>query len=585
VVGVLHARARLRTLLGASAPAPGLRADVLLVAALLAAGLALLGPRAGQRTEHAIVSGVDLVVLFDVSRSMDARDTPPSRLERAVRVAGDVLAGLGPGDRSALAAFAGRGVLLTPLTPDASALREMLSGLDSELMQRPGSELGAGVREALTAFQEGSDRPRVVLVLSDGEAPLGQDSADLGIPDAVRAGARIVAVGFGTEAGATVPDHGVPLLDGSGRVVVSRRDAGRLAILARETGGVLAPTDAFGGVDLAHLLGTLRRDAPRAPGVPIERRVPRRWAWPFAALAFVLLLCDAVSGFGRLGRRRGASLAIAALTAFYGLGLVPAAETAGPGPSGDAPPPEMETPLPAESLSLDELEARARERPADPLVLLRLGLARSREGLPEDAARAYLAAGLHARDSALAALAWYDLGVTELALGDLPGARDAFFDALALEPHEPHTQFNLEWTLRAIAEHVPPPPHAGGSAKRAGEEGNPPERARKEPGGKGTERRAQDRAPGSPPSTEDKARRAGREPGEEAPRGEPPQGVVRPPGDAARAGSAPAMSPEQARLWLANVTEEPGHALRQAARRHTRGTDPGSRPAPGGPSW
>ncbi|HKE10920.1 MAG TPA: VWA domain-containing protein, partial [Myxococcota bacterium] len=281
VAGGLRARARLRRLLGDSAPRPGLRPEALLVAALLATGLALLGPHAGQRTEHAIVSGVDLVVLFDVSRSMDARDTPPSRLERAVRVAGEVLARLGPGDRAALAAFAGRGVLLTPLTPDAGALREMLSGMDSELMQGPGSELGAGIREALTAFQEGSNRPRVVLVLSDGEAPLGQDAADLGIPDAVRAGARIVAVGLGSEAGATVPDHGVPLLDASGRVVVSRRDTQRLAVLAGETGGALEPTDAFGGVDLAHLLATLRRDAPRAPGVTIERRVPRRWVWPF----------------------------------------------------------------------------------------------------------------------------------------------------------------------------------------------------------------------------------------------------------------------------------------------------------------
>src|SRR5271169_1840425 len=107
-------------------------------------------------------------------------------------------------------------------------------------------------------------------------------------------------------------------------------------------------------------------------------------------------------------------------------------------------------------MSLDELEALVRARPADPLALLRLGLARSREGLHEDATRAYLAAGLDAHDPAVAALAWYDLGVAELAKGDLATARDAFFDALALEPHDPRTQFNLEWTLRALAEHPPP---------------------------------------------------------------------------------------------------------------------------------
>jgi Ca-activated chloride channel family protein len=553
-----------------------------LIAALLAVGLALLGPRAGQRTEHAIVSGVDLVVLFDVSRSMDARDAPPSRLERAVRVAGEVLAGLGPGDRAALAAFAGRGVLLTPLTPDASALREMLSGMDSELMQSPGSELGAGIREALTAFPAASQRPQVVLVLSDGEAPLGHDAADLGIPDAVRAGARVVAVGLGTEAGATVPDHGVPLLDASGRVVVSHRDTGRLAVLAEETGGALEATDGFGGVNLAHLLATLRRDAPRAPGVSIERRVPRRWVWPFAGLACVLLLGETASAF-RLRRPRGASsVAVAFFSGFLALGLVPAAETAGPDPSDTAPRREMEGAPPGESLSLEALEARVRARPADPLALLRLGLARSRAGLDEDAARAYLAAGLRAHDSALAALAWYDLGVTELALGDLPGARDAFFDALALEPHEPHAQFNLEWTLRALAEHVPPPPHAKESATRPDKGGNPPERGRQEPGGKGAERRARESTPGTPPSTA-KTPRAGNEPAPESPQGEASQDAPRAAREAQRAGSAPAMSPEQARHLLANLSEEPGHALRQAAHRASRET--ASRPAPGGPSW
>ena len=123
LAGGLRARARLRALLGDAAPGAGLRADAILAVALAAVGLALLGPRAGHRAERVKVSGVDLVVLLDVSRSMDARDAPPSRLERAVRVAADVLAGLGSGDRAALAAFAGRGVLLTPLTPDAGALR------------------------------------------------------------------------------------------------------------------------------------------------------------------------------------------------------------------------------------------------------------------------------------------------------------------------------------------------------------------------------------------------------------------------------------------------------------------------------
>ncbi|HME71029.1 MAG TPA: VWA domain-containing protein [Myxococcota bacterium] len=588
LAGGLRARARLRTLLGDAAPGPGLRADTIMVAALVAVGLALLGPRAGHRAERVIVSGVDLVVLFDVSRSMDARDAPPSRLERAVRVAADVLAGLGPGDRAALAAFAGRGVLLTPLTPDAGALREMLSGFDGELMQNRGSELGAGIREAVAAFQDGSTRPRVLLLLSDGEAPLGQDAADLGTPEAVRAGVRVVAVGLGTEAGATVPDHGVPLLDGSGRVVISRRDLGRLAALAAATGGELEPTDDFGAVDPAHLLATLRRDAPSAPGVSVERRVPRLWVWPVTAFAFALLLGEAAPGLPRLRLRpQRPSLRIAALSGFWVLWLVPTAETAGPDFSNAAPRPDAVAELPVESMQLDELEALTQAHPADPLALLRLGLARSRGGLHEDAARAYLAAGLHAHDPAMAALAWYDLGVAELAQGDLAAARDAFFDALALEPHDSRTQFNLEWTLRALAEPPPPPGDTREPPKRSGDDGSQHGKA-KEGGaaGKGDEKPQRVTSPqNAPPLQEHKAHRPGSEPGSDAPPGGPPPSDAGASENARAARRAPVLSPEQAWLWLASVTEEPGHALHQAARRATRTASPSPGPAAGGPTW
>ncbi len=125
------ARRRARRLLGSPrwVPRSQLLRDLALVTALAAAGTALLGPSAGMRTLRVSGSGVDVVLLVDVSRSMDATDVPPSRLERARALASSVLAKLGPDDRAALAAFAGRGVLLTPLTPDFDALDEMLASL------------------------------------------------------------------------------------------------------------------------------------------------------------------------------------------------------------------------------------------------------------------------------------------------------------------------------------------------------------------------------------------------------------------------------------------------------------------------
>src|SRR5262249_22622648 len=220
----LAARRRVLGLLG-TARAVGWRRlarDLALVVALAALGLAWLGPRAGFRTVLAPGSGVDVVLLLDVSRSMDATDVAPSRLTRARELAASLLERLAPEDRAALAAFAGRGVLLTPLTHDTDALSDLLPALDGELLQMRGSDLGAGISAALYAFEGEGDRPRVVVVLSDGEDPVAGRA--LGHDAARRAGARIVALALGSEAGATVPDSGVPLLDTAGRAVVSRRD-------------------------------------------------------------------------------------------------------------------------------------------------------------------------------------------------------------------------------------------------------------------------------------------------------------------------------------------------------------------------
>jgi hypothetical protein len=136
------------------------RTDAFLLAALVAIAVALLGPRIGTATRRVPDTGLDLAILTDVSLSMDARDVPPSRLARA-REAGDlVLRSLEPGDQAALAAFAGRGILLTPLTADRR-LAEILPAVESLFSDR-GSELASGIEGSAGRLRPRDPRPRVL---------------------------------------------------------------------------------------------------------------------------------------------------------------------------------------------------------------------------------------------------------------------------------------------------------------------------------------------------------------------------------------------------------------------------------------
>ena len=404
-----RAAGRLARLMGARSTPPSAARDAALLLAFAALLAALVGPRWGERERQLPASGIDVALLVDVSRSMDASDTPPSRLARALRAADELLARLAPGDRAAIAAFASHGVLLTPLTPDHEALRELLSGLDTELIQPRGSALAEGVRAALAAFEVASERPRVLLVLSDGEDSGG--GRELPLAEASRAEVRVLAAALGSEEGAMLPDHGVSLVDASGLPVVTRRSLAPLERLAEATGGEVFRADASGALETLRVAGALHRDAGRVGGL-VLRRERAVQVLPFAALAFALLLLEGLP-MPRAPRR-----AAAAATALLLLAAGPLAHEAA-------------------------------------LRLQRAGLERLERGDTEGALRALRAAALATRDTALAALAYYHLGVAHLAAGELEAARLAFFDALALDPEDAMARFDLEWTLAALARRPP----------------------------------------------------------------------------------------------------------------------------------
>ena len=421
--------ARYRRLLPGKLPPTGvwLARDFALWLALVAIAVAAVGPRLGERVVLVPASGVDVVLLLDLSHSMDAADVAPSRLTRARRAASGLLERLDPADRVALAAFADVGVLLTPLTPDRGVLQELMAGLDTALIAPANSRPAAGLRTALEAFEAGSERPRIVALLSDGEDEGSRATLEAGRA-AARLDVRVVGLAFGTEAGAQLKHHGTLLVDRLGRTVVTRRETEGLAALAAATDGTLLAADAWGEVDLDRAVAAIRRDGQATSGAFVERKVRSVRVAPFVLLALLLLGLE--SG-ARTRWPAGRWLAASGVLLL-----------AWPAPAGDDD-------------TLAALEAWVRAEPDAPAPLVELGVERLERGRRDAAARAFLAAAVRAEAPGDAARAYFDLGVAELERADLPAARDAFLDALALDPSDEQARFNLEWTLQALAQQGP----------------------------------------------------------------------------------------------------------------------------------
>lgn len=210
--------------------------------ALAAFALALAQPQCGERAEVAKHRGIDVVVALDASKSMDARDVTPSRLERARLELSGLLDAL-KGDRVAIVAFAGDAFVQCPLTSDYAAAKMFLRAVDPETMPQGGTNIGAALMLARQTF-DNADRgakDRVVVLLSDGEDLTGE--IDQGLEALKEIGARILAVGLGSEEGEPIPllnREGAVVgykKDESGRTVITHMDRAGLAKLAAASGG------------------------------------------------------------------------------------------------------------------------------------------------------------------------------------------------------------------------------------------------------------------------------------------------------------------------------------------------------------
>jgi len=211
-------------------------------AALFFFAIALAQPQCGERAEMVKRRGIDVVVALDASKSMFARDVVPSRMERAKLELMTLLDEL-KGDRVAIVAFSGDAFIQCPLTSDYAAAKMFLRAVDPNSMPEGGTNIGAALllsRQVLDSADRGA-KDRVVVLISDGEDLTG-DIGD-GVDALKEAGAKVLAVGIGSEAGEPIPllnkagDVVGYKKDENGTTVITHLDRAGLTRIAEDTGG------------------------------------------------------------------------------------------------------------------------------------------------------------------------------------------------------------------------------------------------------------------------------------------------------------------------------------------------------------
>lgn len=257
--------------------------------ALVTACVALAGPSWRALPGEGGRGGHAMVLLFDLSPSMLARDVRPDRLTRARLKLLDLLEERRDGE-TALVVYAGDAHRVTPLTDDPAVIATLVPTLHPDIMPLPGSRPEAALAIALKTFAAaGRDSGDIVLV-TDGMHPDAIAAVDARLPR----GYRLSILGVGGEAGAPVPDpDGGYLRDARGEAVLARLDGKALAALAARFDGRYVRL-AVDGRDVARLaaLASVPLGARVRPDGPGFERHEDGGYWlvlallPLAALGF-----------------------------------------------------------------------------------------------------------------------------------------------------------------------------------------------------------------------------------------------------------------------------------------------------------
>ena len=185
--------------------------------------IAASGPQIGTRVRPVERKGVDLVIVLDTSKSMDANDVTPSRLSKAKFELNKLIKTLN-GDRVSIIVFAGSSHLYLPLTTDYEAALLFLNEIETDMIPNQGTSLSSALNTALTAFTEDLEKFKVVLLVTDGEDHEGEaiDVAKKAAMD----GMIINTVAVGSDEGGLIPieSNNKYKLDKKGRLVTSKVD-------------------------------------------------------------------------------------------------------------------------------------------------------------------------------------------------------------------------------------------------------------------------------------------------------------------------------------------------------------------------
>ena len=266
---------------------------VLYALGLICLIVAIARPQRGLSESRVNTEGVDIVLLLDLSTSMETPDfsragVRQTRIDSAKQVISEFIAKR-KDDRIGIVAFSALPYSIAPLTLDHSWLMTRLDGLRTGMLE-DGTAIGDGIASAVNRLRDSDAKSRIVILLTDGINNRGELSPENAAHAAAALGIKIYAVGVG---------GGMPVRQGFFTSATPEIDEASLQRIASLSGG-----EFFRARDLK-TLSEVYAQIDKLEKTQIEMQQFTRFeetagGWLIAAL--VLLSAERAVSLSRFGR-------------------------------------------------------------------------------------------------------------------------------------------------------------------------------------------------------------------------------------------------------------------------------------------
>ncbi|HUJ57107.1 MAG TPA: VWA domain-containing protein [Kofleriaceae bacterium] len=245
------------------------------VVAVLFLAVALARPET-MRTIKTEVDTIDIMIVVDMSKSMEETDMPRDRIDAAQRVIRKFLR-RSHNDRIGLVIFGQQAMLQCPLTQDTKMLEQIVADLQIGDVPELGTAIGDGLALALAQLRRSDAKSKIVILLSDGDSNwVTRFAPDEAARAAQQMGVKVYTLLVGRE--------DADLFGGMSVNPATLRN------IAQVTGGEFFRASDYDSFENGFL--SVRQKLDKTKRTISERRPDKQLFVPFAAVAALLLALE-----------------------------------------------------------------------------------------------------------------------------------------------------------------------------------------------------------------------------------------------------------------------------------------------------